>query len=484
MAGRLDGGWYSCLLISHARVVLCLSALLLAVASAPAQSASGRLSGTVLDPSGAVVPGAAVQARNLALGSTARAETGAAGAFRFADLPPGFYSVRIELDGFRSVELDRVKVDTAVETSLPPIRLELGDQSQQVLVVADPNPVQTGNAEVSSVVTREQIAELPLIGRDPLSFMRLQAGVTSNGRGPTTINGQRTSFSNVTLDGVNIQDNYIRSNGLSFLPSRTLIDQVAELSVTTQNASAAVGGGASQVSFVTPSGGAELHGAGYWHHRNDSLAAADWFANRQSLPQPDLNINQVGFSLGGPIVRNKLFFFANYEALRRRAETLVNATILTPDARRGVFSYLDLNQRLRKVNVLSMQALGFDPAAVETLRAIPGADQINNFDVGDSAEQRLLNTAGYRYLARDDGGRQAVASRLDWVASERDVVSVTYKPSFEQGDRADIGSGYHADPVVRDDVDGHFVSCNGASTPARAGPMRRAPASTSPTATF
>ncbi|MBI1352719.1 MAG: hypothetical protein GC160_00125 [Acidobacteria bacterium] len=456
--GSLDTGWYSCLLKLRTATAAGLWLLFWATASLHGQSATGRLSGTVLDPSDAVVPGASVLVRSQSQGSTVRGETGDAGAFFFPDLAPGLYTVRVEVDGFRAVEIEQVKIDIALETSLPPIRLELGDASLEVLVTADPNPVQTANAEVTSVVTREQIVDLPLTGRDPLQFMQLQAGVASNGLGPTTINGQRTSFSNVTLDGVNIQDNYIRSNGLNFLPSRTLIDQVAEFSVTTQNASTAAGGGSSQVSFTTPSGGQEFHGTGYWHNRNDALAAADWFSNRQGLPQPDLNIHQAGFSLGGPIVKNRLFFFANYEVLRRRAETLVNTTILTPDARRGVFTYVDLDNNLRKVNVLNMQALGFDSAALETLAKTPSADQINNFDLGDSSRQRLLNTAGYRYLARDDGHRQAVTSRFDWVASAKSFVSLTYKPGFEQSDRADIDSAYNPDPAVRDDVDSHFLS--------------------------
>lgn len=412
----------------------------------------------MLDPDGLPVPGAALEARHEAIGSTVSAATNAAGAYSFSALPAGFYRIRVELDGFRPSTLTAVKVDVARATSLPPIRLQLGDSSTEVLVVAEVGSVQTSGAQVSSIITREQIEELPIIGRDPLSFVQLQAGVSSTGVTPTTINGQRTSFSNVTLDGVNIQDNYIRSNGLNFLPSRTLLDQVAEFSVITQNASAAMGGGASQVAFSTPQGGPELHGAAYWHNRNDALAAAEWFSNRQGLPQPDLDIHQLGFSLGGPILRNRLFFYVNAEVLRRRAETLANATILTEEARRGIFSYVDLDDNLRKVNVLNVQALSIDPAAAEVLGRTPEASAINNFDVGDSSQQRLLNTAGYRYLTRDDGDRQAVTARLDWVASSRDLLSLTYKPSFEQGDRADIGSGYHVDPVVRDDVDGHFLS--------------------------
>ena len=423
-----------------------------------AQTATGSLTGAVLDPDGLPVPDAMVQARNEVLGAESFAASNSAGSYLFVGLPPGLYSVRVALDGFKTATVTGAKVDVALTSSLPPIRLELGDNSTEVIVIADPNLVLTTSAEIGSVITREQIAELPIIGRDPLSFVKLQAGVSSTGVTQTAINGQRTSFSNVTLDGINIQDNYIRSNALDFLPSRTLLDQVAEISVITQNGSSAMGGGASQVAFSTPQGGPELHGNFYLHNRNNALAAADWFANRQGLPEPDLSVNQIGFSIGGPVIRNKLFFYANYEVLRRRAEALANATILTEEARRGIFSYIDLDDRLRKVNVLNIQALGIDPAAAEALARTPPARAINNFDVGDSTDERLLNTAGYRYLTRDDGDRQAVTSRLDWVASDKNLLSLTYKPNFERGDRADIGSGYHTDPVIRDNVDGHFLS--------------------------
>jgi hypothetical protein len=440
-------------------------ALLLCPGWLAAQTAAGRLAGSVADATGAVIPDAQVTARHDGLGVELEAETNAAGAFRLAALPPGLYTVTVSAQGFRSTELTGVKVDAAAETALPPVELAVGEVRETVEVVAGAPAVQTTNAELTSTVTREQIENLPLIGRDPLSFMRLQAGVASGGAAPTTINGQRTSFSTVTLDGVNIQDNYIRSNALDFLPSRTLIDQVAELTVTTQNGNAAIAGGSSGVSFVTPSGGGEFHGNAYWHNRNDALAAASWFSNRQGLPEPDLNVNQAGASLGGPVLRNRLFFYANYEALRQKAESLTNTQILTESARQGVFRYTDLSGNVQQVNVLNMQGLGFDPAARRVLDSIPGPEAINNFDVGDSRRDALFNTGGYRFLTRSDGVRDAVTSRMDWAASGQDLVSLTYKFSRENNDRPGLGNGYHTDPVVKDFGHGNLLSLGWTATP-------------------
>ncbi len=251
------------------------------------------------------------------------------------DLAAGTYAVEIEAPGFRRHVARRVKVDIAGETSLPPVRLAVGEISEVVEVEAGVSQVQTTTAELTSTITKEQIQHLPLIGRNPLSLVSLQAGTAFAGANPTVINGMRTSFSSVTLDGINIQDNFIRSNALDFIPNRVLIDQISEFTITTQNGSSAVGGGSSQVNFSTPSGINDFHGNAYLHNRNSKFSANEWFSNKTALPKPFLNLNQFGGSLSGPIVKNKLLFYTNYEGFRQRAETLVNSVILTPEARRA-----------------------------------------------------------------------------------------------------------------------------------------------------
>ncbi len=447
------------------RILSGVLALCILPGSLAAQTALGRLAGSVGDATGASIPAAQILLRHDQLGVEFETESNAAGAFRLTSLPAGVYTLEVAAQGFRALELTGVDVHAASETSLPSLQLEVGGVQATVEVQAARSSVQTTNAELTATITREQIENLPLIGRDPLTFVKLQAGVASGGASATTINGQRTSFSTVTLDGVNIQDNYIRGNALDFLPSRTLIDQIAELTVTTQNGNAAMSGGSSGVSFVTPSGGSAFHGNAYWHNRNDALAASGWFSNRQGLPEPDLNINQAGASFGGPILRNKLFFYANFEALRQRAETLANTQILTESARQGVFRYTDLAGNLQQVNVLNMQGIGIDPESRRVLESVPAPALINNFDIGDSRRDQLLNTAGYRFLTRSDGNRDAVTSRLDWSAGERNLVGLTYKFNREDNDRPALGNGYHTDPVVKDFGHGNFLSLGWTATP-------------------
>ena len=434
--------------------------LTLLIAALPlfAQTATGRLSGTVLDPTGAAVQDAAITVRSDASGAVFTVATAPSGGFSVIDLPAGTYAVEIEALGFRRHIARKVKVDIASETSLPPVRLELGEITEAVEVVAGVSQVQTTTAELTSTVTKEQIEDLPIINRNPLGLIHLQAGVVGSGRTPTAINGQRTSFSNVTLDGINIQDNYIRANALDFLPNRTLLDQVEEFTITTQNANAALSGGSSHVNFTTPSGRSEYHGSAYWHNRNSALSATEWFANRQGFDEPFLNQNQVGGTLGGPVLKDKLLFYTNYEAFRRRLESRANTVILTAEARQGIFRYFDINNELRKVNVLRMQALDVDPAAKAVLDRIPGPDQINNFDVGDSDRDQLRNTAGYSFLVRTRGERDAWTNRLDYVLSEKHLVSGTYQYTRERNDRPDAGNAYHRVPVVEDVGHTNFVS--------------------------
>src|SRR5262249_14899681 len=148
-------------------------------------------------------------------------------------------------------------------------------------------------------------------------------------------------FTNMTLDGINIQDNFIRDNSLDFSPNLLLLDEVSEVTVAISNTSSAFGFGSSQISFVTPSGTNTLHGSAYWSNRNYKTSANTWFNNQRGIPRPPLNENQVGGSLGGAIWKNKLFFYTNYEAFRLKQQVSVTRTILTSDARQGVFTYRD-----------------------------------------------------------------------------------------------------------------------------------------------
>ncbi len=418
---------------------------------------SSRITGTVVDPSGAAVPKATV---NLLLHGgkqpVATTVTHNDGQFALEAVRPELYDLSVESPGFQSYKLENVKVDPARSTDLPALKLALATTSSTVEVTATAETVQTSSPEISTTVTADQIRRLPVGDRDVVSFIATQAGVSSS-QFSTSINGQRTSFSNVTLDGVNIQDNYIRSNALSYQPNLLLLDQVREFTITTSNASAAESG-ASQVSLSTPSGTNQLHGTAYWQNRNNKFAANDFFDNQDGIGLPRLNLNQVGASVGGPIKRDKLFYYVNYETYRNRSQTSANATILTQTARQGIFSYIDTRGAVQSRNILNIVGLPQDPTMAALLAQTPTPDKINNFRVGDSQPGRLLNTGGYSYLIRNNRDRDNVTGRLDWYPSQKHSFAGSYLWNRDLVDRPDISTSFSPVPLFTNDDARNFMS--------------------------
>jgi len=424
---------------------------LLAIVSPLTAQVAGRISGSVVDPLGAAVPAAHVSL--LLPAGTAPvlvATTTTEGLFNLTGVRPDLYDLLIEANGFQKFTIQNVKVDPARETALPVITLSPESMTISVQVVASVPRVQTANAEVTTTLTNEQVRRLPVLDRYPLSLIKTQAGVSA-GFGPTVINGQRTSSSTVTLDGISIQDSYVRENALNYTPNLLALDQVAELTITTSNADATIGGGASHVIFVSPSGTNKLHGSGYFYNRSTALSANTWFNNRDGLERPSFNQNQMGGSLGGPIKKDKLLFYANYEAFRFATDVTANRTILTEDARRGLFTYEDLQNQIRKVNVLETAGVTADPLMAQILAQVPGPDKINNFRLGDSRESLRRNTAGYSFLRRGYHNRDNVTVKLDYTHSTANVFAGTVLWNRQDVTRSDLVNDFSTVPKVRND---------------------------------
>jgi hypothetical protein len=419
---------------------------------------TGRITGTVTDPSGAAIPKATV---NLLLHGGAQpvatTVTNSEGAFALETLRPVYYDLTLDATGFQQYKQENVKVNPSRATDLPPIKLQLAVTLTSVNVTAGTETVQTTSPEISTTVTQEQILRLPVSDRYALSFISTQAGVA-----PTTfetvINGQRSSFTNLTLDGINIQDNYIRTGALDYTPAQLELDQVQEFTVVTSNQGASSGGGASQVNMTTPSGQNQMHGKAYWQNRNQSLAANDWFNNQDNVHPPRLNLNQIGGSVGGPIKRDRLFFYTNYEAYRFRTETAVDATILTQDARNGIFTYRDTKGVIQKFNILKIVGLPPDPVMQKLLAQVPGPEHINSFRVGDSFPDQLMNTAGYSYQVRDNRDKDNATGKLDYYISSKHSITSSFVWNRDTLDRPDISVNYSNTPPFKNDDARKFAS--------------------------
>jgi hypothetical protein len=421
--------------------------LLLLSAALMAQS-SGRMSGIVMDQSGAAVPNAKI-GLFIPGGSAPVATTtsGVQGNYSLSGLQPVLYDVQVEMAGFRKVVVRQVKVDPGLELSMPPFKLEVSSQAEVVEVTAESIGVQTSNAEIASTVTNMQITRLPSPNRSPLAFISLQAGVGGNGRTNTTINGLRPSFANMTIDGVNIQDNFIRTNTLDFSPNMLQLDQVAEFTLSTSNTNASFGNGAAQLSFVTPSGTNKLKGNVRWFNRNNVAAANTWFNNRNGVARPFLNQNQFGGSLGGKIIKDKLFFYGDYEGTRQIQQSSQTRTVLREDARNGIFTYRDTAGNVQKANLLSLFPGLSRPQQITTLLgAIPGAGVINRNDIGDT-----LNTGGYAFNMRNNRTRDNITGKLDYMASTKHSLHGTYVWNRDIVDRPDLANDYVLVPKVSND---------------------------------
>lgn len=413
---------------------------------------AGRLQGSVQDASTAAVPGAKVILQLAGSNSPAyETVTTSDGLFNIPAVRPETYDLVVESSGFQKSILKGLKVDPGRELSVPVIKLELASVTESVVVSATGEAVNVSNAEVATTITRSQIQNLPAINRSPLAFIGTQAGINTTARGQTAINGQRVSFANATIDGINIQDNFIRTNALDFLPNLLLLDQVAEMTLATSNTNPALGGGSAQVSFITPSGGNEFHGSAYWVNRNNYFAANSWFNNRDGIKLPFLNQNQLGGSLGGPIWKNKLFFYTNYEAFRLHQQSSQNRTILTADARNGIFTYRDTANVVRKVNVLQAAGVSADSTMQQILGQVPGPEKINNFRLGDSREDLLRNTGGYSFLSRNNRIRDNVTGKFDYLFSTKHSFAATYLWNRDLLDRPDQSNDYSVVPKVAND---------------------------------
>ncbi|HLK68364.1 MAG TPA: TonB-dependent receptor [Bryobacteraceae bacterium] len=444
-----------------------VSVILLSVcfASAGLSQVNGTLSGSVVDASGAAVPNA--QVKLLLPGGTTPVISGKTtneGLYSFIGVRPGTYDINVDAAGFVTAVRKEIRVDPVRETSLPQIKMEVAAVSQTIDVSGGEQTVETATSEVSTTVGASQIDRLPLLDRDVLTLAQTQPGVLNaspislaNGN-DTVVNGLRSTYTNVTLDGINIQDNYLRENGVGFSPNLLKSSQVAEMTVETSNANTSMGGGASQINMVSPSGSNTLHGEALWYNRNNAFAANEWFNNQEGVRQPFLNQNIFGGRAGGPIRKDKLFFFGAFEGTYDHQQLAQNGVVLTPDARNGIFSYIDSGGNLRKANVLALRGVGIDPVAQGILNQLPTT--INNFDVGDSSPGLLLNTAGYAFNQRANDRRQVVSARVDYNYSTKNTFTGAVHLAKETTDRPDFSNGFQPVPPAFVDAFTKLISAS------------------------
>ena len=375
-----------------------LTFLLLASVPAFGQGTRGSLRGTVADPNGAAISGASVTLKQFGTNEEFKATTDSQGNFAFPQLAPGKYSVTVEASGFKKTELTEVVIEVAQPAKVT-INLEVGAVTEQVTVTGSAQEViNTTSPTLSKTINAKQVNDLPLLSRNPLDLARLQAGLAVNGTDVrnASVQGLRGNATNVTQDGINAMDNFVKGSSFFAISSPSL-NATSEFSITVGTVGSDAGRGVAQVSLVTPSGSNSFHGGVFYQHRNDALNANTFFNNATATPKAILKQHFFGVSSSGPVWipklydgRNKSFWFFAYEGFRENFNATRNRTVLTEQARAGTFRYVGANGAIQSINLLSLGNFhSLNPLTTAQLNAMPLP---NNELVGDQ-----LNTGGFRF---------------------------------------------------------------------------------------
>lgn len=443
----------------------CLGAILVAFVlitiNASAQSGTSAVNGTVVDAQGQVVAGATVKLVSAGQGTTRTATTDGSGAYSFSAVTPGTYSIEVEASGFKRSLVRDVQALVDKTTSIP-VNLEIGELSANVEVSAGgiENIVNTQDASLGNNFVSKQISQLPLEGRNVVGLLSLQAGVTPDG----AVTGGRQDQANITLDGVDVNDqqtglaikNVATDPDVAFTSVlRVTPDSIEEFRVTTLNPDATKGRSAgAQVSLITKSGSNSFHGNLFEYHRNTVTTANDWFNNAAGrydaddipvlsgasnigdprAPRPKLIRNLFGGSLGGPILKDKLFFFYNFEGMREAKD--VPATVVVPLASLGAgnIRFRDSDDVLRTLDLATINSL--TDTGIPVVDVNPIAQQIladaaarypANIGGGDG-----LNTGGFRFNASVPVELNTHTARFDYNPFSNGKHLLSLRANYQQ----------------------------------------------------
>ena len=332
---------------------------------------TAQINGTVSDPTGAVVTGANVTVTNENTGLHWNTKTNQTGIYSVPLLQPGTYRIEVQAQGFKKVERPNVTL-TVAQTAQLDFNLELGTSSQSVSVTDTAPLLDASSSAIGGVVTPEKVENLPMLGRNSNALMTLVPGVRAT-RATTvnpvleshyqffSINGSRPNQSQFMLDGGN--NTNLTFNGPEYSPQ---VEEVQEFRIQTSNFSAEyANSGGGVINVASKNGTNQFHGSVFEYFRNDVLAANDFFSNRSGKARPILRYNQFGGTAGGPIVKNRTFFFFAYEGLREEVPTVVTTSVPTALQRLGNFSQtLAANGQLVRI---------YDPTSTVPEPLNPGA---------------------------------------------------------------------------------------------------------------
>lgn len=437
-----------------------------------AQVATTSLHGVVRDPSGAVIPGAKVTLTDTVNHKSLTATADSTGTYNFEQITPSTYTITVSTEGFATQTKEaELLVNQPATISFT---MSVKASKQVVNVSAEAQSLNTTNAELGAAMNNRTIQALPSETRNVPDLLSLQPGVlylpqqtsTPGDSRSGVVNGVRSDQSNVTTDGIN--DNGSGNQAFSGVLRETQ-DSIEEFRVTTGNGTATAGYSAgAQVSMVTKSGTNKFHGAAYWYNRPTNTVANNWFNKQAELNSGLSNIpgklirNIFGADLGGPIIRNKLYFFANYEGLRKSESQQVTETVPTKLYRQGYLSYQDVNGNTVTLDPNQVAALdagcqvcntsaypygpGPDPEALKYFNSMPLP---NGRLTGDG-----LNTASYSFASPAPHSENTTLAKIDWTPNASQHVFVRGQLQKDTTDNVEQFPGQGPSSIFEDNTKG------------------------------
>lgn len=425
-----------------------------------AQIRSSRITGNVTDPSGAAIAGTRVEVREAATNQSYVVETNEAGEFAVPYLPPGKYQVSAERSGFNQFLQKGFELSTGQQLRVE-VRLTVQSVEGRIEIVADAVSVQTENATLQGVTGEKVIQNIPNINHNPLYYVGLQMGVTPRASAQVStgqnsfgigINGRR-ALSAIGVNGGGAFQNDFQVDGVSVVGSAWNeaavmpgTEGLQEVRTTVNNYSAEYGRGQGVISMTTKSGGNEIHGSAFWRHRNEALNANTFGNNARGIGRQPSKVHTYGGTIGGPIVKNKAFFFTSWEGLRFNEGLVFLRTVPTPLEKQGNFSqtlanvggrgiplqlFDPFNVTLTSPNVFNRNPLPNSIIPPSRLnRAALG--QVQNYPEPNRTPDDIFNNNNFQRSAARTYRRNLLNSRVDYRLNERN--SLYFTGGFTFGD--------------------------------------------------
>ncbi len=415
--------------MNRATLFFCVCLMLISASLVAAQTAAtATVSGVVYDPTQAVLPGATVELQDTATNAVRRTVTNEAGQYTFVNVPPGSYRITVTAEGFQKGVVPSLKIDVAKAYTVN-FTLQPGTVTEVVEVTAGAAvELQKVDATVGNVIEGERLLRLPNLTRSapefftlqPLTMPRRGVGVNDNVGGQVA--GARADQSTFSLDGADATDNTVGTHPVAAGVQPIIpvpVESVEEFRVGTTNPNATFGrSSGGQIAFITKRGTNEFHGSAYWYHQNDNLNANTWTRNRTGQENPELKDNRFGFSVGGPIWRNRTFFFFNYEGRRFPQSADVSRIVPTDTLRAGILRFRDASGNIVSYDLATStlcgpensdpcdpRGIGLNPVVKALWDLLPPG---NDPSLGDG-----LNTIGFRSTADASITSDFAVIRLD-----------------------------------------------------------------------